>query len=59
MNEKAIFVNLVLQSEVKGEAFNSLVVVDFHFGGIFICLEVLDDIREPDGQTIIPASTQL
>lgn len=59
MNENAIFMNLVLQSKVKGEAFNLLICVDLHFGGIFIFLKVFDDIREPDGQTIIPAITQL
>ena len=50
--------NLVLQSEVKGKAFNAFILVDLHFSGIFIRLQVLDDIREPDGQAIISAVTK-
>lgn len=55
INEKAVPVYLVLQGEVKGEVFNAFIVVDLHLGGILICLEVFDDIREPHRQAIIPA----
>lgn len=50
--------DLVLQREVEGEALNAFVVVDLHFGRVFVGLQVLDDIREPDGQTIISAITE-
>lgn len=50
--------DLVLQSEVEGEILNALVGVDLDFGSIFISLQVLDDIREPDRQTIVPGGTQ-
>lgn len=56
INEKAVPVYLVLQGEVKSEVFNAFIVVDLHFGGILISLKVFDDIREPNGQAIIPAN---
>ena len=40
--------NLVLQGEVEGEVFDAFIVVDLHFGGILICLEVFNNIRKPD-----------
>lgn len=49
--------DLVLQSEVEGEILSALVGVDLHFGSIFISLQVLNDIREPDRQTIVPGGT--
>lgn len=55
INEKAVPVYLVFQGEVKGEVFYAFIVVDLHFGGVLICLKVFDDIREPNGQAIIPA----
>lgn len=54
VDKKAIFVNLVLQGEVEGKIFDAFIVVDLHLRGIFIRLEVFDDIREPDRQAIIP-----
>lgn len=48
IDEEAIFVYLVLQSEVEVEVFSAFIIVDLHFGGIIICLKVFDDIREPD-----------
>lgn len=48
INEKAIFVYLVLKGEVEGEVFNAVTVVDLHFRGILICLKVFDDVRKPD-----------
>lgn len=54
VDEKAISVYLVLQSEVEGEIFNALIVVELHFRGILIRLKVFDDIREPDWQAVIP-----
>ncbi|TNN74268.1 hypothetical protein EYF80_015511 [Liparis tanakae] len=36
------------KGEVEGEVFDALVVVQLHFGRIVVCLEVFDDIREPD-----------
>lgn len=56
INEKAVPVYLVFQGEVESEVFNAFIVVDLHFGGILICLKVFDDIREPNGQAIIPAN---
>ena len=57
VDKESVFVYLVLQSEVEGEVFNTFITVYLHFGGIIICLKVFDDIREPDWQTIIPATT--
>lgn len=45
---------LVLQGEVEGKIFDAFIAVDLHLRGIFIRLEVFDDIREPDRQAIIP-----
>lgn len=56
IDEKAIFVYLVLQGEVEGEVFNAVTVVDLHFRGILIRLKVFDDVRKPNWQTIIPAN---
>lgn len=50
--------DLVLQREVEGKALNAFIVVDHHFGCIFIGLQVFDDIRKPDGQTVISAITE-
>lgn len=59
IDEKAIFVYLVLQGKVEGKVFNAFIVVDLHLRGILIGLKVFDDIREPDWQTIIPATTRM
>lgn len=59
IDEKAIFVYLVLQGKVEGKVFNAFVVVDLHLRGILIGLKVFDDIREPDRQAIIPATTRM
>lgn len=56
VEEKAVFVNLVLQGEVEGEIFDPFVVVDLHLRGVLVGLEVLDDIREPDRQAVIPGA---
>ena len=48
IDEKAIFVYLVLQGEVEGEVFNAVTVVDLHFRGILIRLKVFDDVRKPN-----------
>lgn len=47
---------LVLQGEVEGEIFDPFVVVDLHLRGVLVGLEVLDDIREPDRQAVIPGA---
>lgn len=39
---------LVLQGEVEGDAFDAFIVMDLHFRGILIGLQVFNDIREPD-----------
>lgn len=56
VDKKAVFVYLVLQGEVEGEIFDPFVVVDLHLRGVLIGLEVLDDIREPDRQAVIPGA---
>lgn len=56
VDEKAVFVYLVLQGEVEGEIFDPFVVVDLHLRGVLIGLEMLDDIREPDRQAVIPGA---
>lgn len=50
--------NLVLESEVKSEILNVFVGVDLHFGCVIVGLQVLDDIREPDRQTIVPVGRE-
>lgn len=49
--------DLVLQREVEGEVFDALVVVDLHSGGVLVSLKVLDDVREPDRQAVVPAQS--
>lgn len=49
---------LVLQGEVEGEVFNAFIIVDLHFGGVIVCLKVFDDIWEPDGQPVVPATNR-
>lgn len=49
-----VSVDLVLQSEVEGEVFNAFVRVNLHSGGVLIGLKVLDDIREPHRQPVVP-----
>lgn len=59
MNEETVFMYLVLQGEIEGEVFDAFIAVYHHFGGILISLKVFDDIREPDGQAIIPATPMI
>lgn len=47
---------LVLQGEVEGKIFDPFVVVDLHLRGVLVGLEVLDDIREPDRQAVVPGA---
>ena len=54
VQKHAVPVDLVLQGEVEGEVFDALVVVDLHSGGVVVGLEVLDDVREPDGEPVVP-----
>lgn len=54
VDKHSVFMDLVLQREIKGEVFGSLVVVDLHAGSVFIRLKVLYDVREPDGQAVVP-----
>lgn len=46
-------VNLVFQGEVEGDVFHFL--LDEHLGarGVLLFLEVLDHVREPNGQTVV------
>ena len=46
--------DLVLQGEVEGEVLDALVVVGLHPGGVLVGLQVLDDVREPDGEPVVP-----
>lgn len=56
VDKKAVSVYLVLQGEVEGKIFDPFVVVDLHLGGVLVGLEVLDDIREPDRQAVVPGA---
>lgn len=47
---------LVLQGEVEGKIFDPFAVVDLHLRGVLVGLEVLDDIREPDRQAVVPGA---
>lgn len=47
-----LFVDLILQSEVKMKAFHFLAMEDLDVGLIFLKLEVLDLVRKPRSQTI-------
>lgn len=54
-----ISMDLVLQCKVEGEVFNALVVMNLHSGGIFVSLEVFDDVREPHRQSVKPATANV
>lgn len=56
VDKKAVPVYLVLQGEVEGKIFDPFAVVDLHLRGVLVGLEVLDDIREPDRQAVVPGA---
>lgn len=56
-DEDPVGVDLVLQGEVEGEVLDAFVAVGLHLGGIVVCLKMLDDVREPHRQAVVPAST--
>lgn len=47
IDKQAISVYLVLQSKIEGEVFDAFMGMHLYSGGIFICLKMFDDIREP------------
>jgi len=48
-----LFVDLILQSEVKMKAFHFLTMEDLDVGLVLLKLEVLDLVRKPRSQAII------
>lgn len=56
-DEDPVGVDLVLQGEVEGEVLDAFVAVGLHLGGIVVCLKMLDDVREPHRQAVVPGST--
>lgn len=54
VEEESVPVDLVFQGEVEGEILDALVVVNLDSGRVLVGLEVLDDVREPDGESVEP-----
>lgn len=57
VDEDTTGVDLVLHGEIEGEVLDAFVAVGLHLGGIVVCLKMLDDVREPHRQAVVPAST--
>lgn len=57
VDEDTTGVDLVLHGEIEGEVLDAFVAVGLHLGGIVVCLKMLDDVREPHRQAVVPGST--
>lgn len=58
VQEDPVPVDLVLQGEVEGEVLDAFAIVDLHPGGVLVGLKVLDDVREPNGESVEPEHNQ-